>query len=58
VTAQRLESGRWVTVGVYGDETEARFEPFDVVPIDVSSRRAGGQRWATLSSSWRSSDRS
>jgi hypothetical protein len=24
VTAQRLESGRWVTIGVYGDETEAR----------------------------------
>jgi hypothetical protein len=37
VTAQRLESGRWVTIGVYGDETEARIEPFDVVPIDVSS---------------------
>jgi hypothetical protein len=37
VTAQRLESGRWVTLGVYGDETEARIEPFDVVPIDVSS---------------------
>ena len=37
VTAQRLESGRWVTIGVYGDETEARIEPFDVVPIDVAS---------------------
>jgi Uma2 family endonuclease len=32
VTAQRLESGRWVTIGVYGDDTEARIEPFDVVP--------------------------
>jgi Uma2 family endonuclease len=37
VTAQRLESGRWVTIGVYGDETEARIEPFDVVPLDVAS---------------------
>jgi Uma2 family endonuclease len=37
VTAQRLESGRWVIIGVYGDETEARIEPFDAVPIDVAS---------------------
>jgi hypothetical protein len=37
VTAHRLESGRWVTIGVYGDEAEARIEPFDVVPIDVAS---------------------
>jgi len=37
VSAQRLESGRWLTLGVYGDETQARIEPFDVVPIDVAS---------------------
>jgi Uma2 family endonuclease len=37
VTAQRLESGRWLTLGVYGDETEARIEPFDAVPLDVAS---------------------
>jgi Uma2 family endonuclease len=36
VTAQRLEAGRWLTLGVYGDETEARIEPFDVVPLDVA----------------------
>ncbi|HEX3763053.1 MAG TPA: Uma2 family endonuclease [Kofleriaceae bacterium] len=35
LTAQRLESGRWVTIGTYSDETEARLEPFDVVPLDV-----------------------
>ena len=36
LTAQRLESGRWLTLGVYTDETEARIEPFDVVPLDVA----------------------
>lgn len=36
VTAQRLESGRWLTLGVYTDETEARIEPFDVVPLNVA----------------------
>jgi Uma2 family endonuclease len=35
LTAQRLESGRWVTIGTFSDETEARIEPFDVVPLDV-----------------------
>jgi Uma2 family endonuclease len=37
VTAQRLESGRWLTLAVYSDETEARIEPFDVIPLDVAS---------------------
>ena len=37
LTAQRLESGRWVTIGMYGDETEARIEPFDTVPLDIAS---------------------
>lgn len=37
VTAYRLESGRWLELGVFGDEREARIEPFDAVPIDVAS---------------------
>jgi Uma2 family endonuclease len=37
LTAQRLESGRWVTIGMYGDETEARIEPFDTVPLNIAS---------------------
>jgi Uma2 family endonuclease len=37
VTAHRLESGRWLALGVFSDETEARIEPFDVVPLDVAS---------------------
>lgn len=37
VTAQRLDSGRWTTLGVYCDETDARIEPFDVVPLHVAS---------------------
>jgi hypothetical protein len=36
LTAQRLESGRWVTLGVYTDETEARVEPFDVVSLNIA----------------------
>jgi Uma2 family endonuclease len=36
LTAQRLESGRWLTLGAYTDETEARIDPFDVVPLNVS----------------------
>ena len=34
--AQRLESGAWRTIGTYSDETEARIEPFDVVPLNVA----------------------
>jgi Uma2 family endonuclease len=37
VTAQRLDGGRWHTLGVFGDDREARIEPFDVVPLDVAS---------------------
>ena len=40
LTAHRLESGRWVTVGTYTDETEARIEPFVVVPLNVASWRS------------------
>ncbi len=37
VSAYRLEAGRWLELGIYGDEREARVEPFDAVPIDVAS---------------------
>ena len=37
LTAQRLESHHWVTLGTYGDETEARIAPFDAVPLDVAN---------------------
>jgi Uma2 family endonuclease len=34
--AYRLENGRWSELGAWGDETDARIEPFDAVPIDVT----------------------
>jgi len=37
LTAQRLETGRWLTLGVFGDEMEARIEPFDAIPLNVAS---------------------
>jgi Uma2 family endonuclease len=37
VTAQRLERGNWIEVGVWADETNARIPPFDEVEIDVSA---------------------
>jgi Uma2 family endonuclease len=37
LTAYRLEAGRWLELGVFGDERDARIEPFDAVPIDVAS---------------------
>lgn len=37
LTAYRLQDGRWLELGVYGDEREARIEPFDAVPLDVAS---------------------
>jgi Uma2 family endonuclease len=36
IIAYRLESGGWRTIGTYSDETEARIEPFDVVPLNVA----------------------
>jgi hypothetical protein len=36
LTSYRLESGRWLELAVFGDEREARIEPFDAVPIDVA----------------------
>ena len=37
LTAYRLESGRWVELGVYGDEHAARIEPFAEIELDVAS---------------------
>jgi Uma2 family endonuclease len=37
VSAYSLEGGRWVEIGVYGDEHDARIAPFDSVPIDIAS---------------------
>ena len=37
LTAHRLEDGRWLQLGVYADETEARIEPFGEVALDVKS---------------------
>jgi Uma2 family endonuclease len=37
LTAQRLESSHWLTIGTYSsDETEARIAPFDAVPLNVA----------------------
>jgi Uma2 family endonuclease len=37
LTAYRLENGRWSELGVYGDEREARIEPFEAVALDIAS---------------------
>jgi Uma2 family endonuclease len=37
LTVYRLEAGRWVELAVYGDERDARIEPFDEVPFDVTA---------------------
>ena len=37
LTAYRLESGRWVELGVWGDELDAHIEPFAEVGLDVSA---------------------
>jgi Uma2 family endonuclease len=36
VSAWRLEKGRWVELGVWGDETDARIEPFTDIAINVA----------------------
>jgi Uma2 family endonuclease len=36
LTAHRLESRHWVTIGTYSNETEARIVPFDAVPLNVA----------------------
>lgn len=37
MTACRLESGRWSELGVFGDERDARIEPFVDLPLDIAS---------------------
>lgn len=37
LASYRLEAGRWVELGVYGDERDARVEPFDSVALDVAA---------------------
>lgn len=37
LTSYRLEGGRWVELGTWADEKKARIEPFQAVPLDVSS---------------------
>jgi hypothetical protein len=36
LTAYRPESGRWVELGVFGDERDARIDPFEAVPLDAA----------------------
>lgn len=35
LSAQRLENGRWVDAGAFGDERDARAQPFEAVALDV-----------------------
>lgn len=37
LTAYRLESGRWSELGVFGDERDARVEPFADIALDVAA---------------------
>jgi Uma2 family endonuclease len=37
VFAHQLVAGEWRPIGTYSDETEARFPPFDAVPLNVSA---------------------
>lgn len=37
VTAYRLEQGRWLELGVFGDERAAHIEPFEAAALDVAS---------------------
>jgi Uma2 family endonuclease len=36
ITAYRLERGLWVELGSWGDEHDARIEPFDAIALDVA----------------------
>jgi Uma2 family endonuclease len=36
LTAQRLDSSHWLTIGTYSGKTEARIPPFDAVPLHVA----------------------
>lgn len=35
VEAYGLDAGRWIWLGTWADEREARIEPFDAVPLDL-----------------------
>jgi Uma2 family endonuclease len=37
LTVYSLENGRWVEMGVYGDDREARIDPFAEIALDVAS---------------------
>ena len=37
VHGYRLEAGHWVELGAWGDETDARIEPFNDIPLNVAS---------------------
>lgn len=37
IATYRLENARWVELGVFGDERDARIEPFEAVALDVAS---------------------
>ncbi len=37
IVALRLEGGRWLEVGTFADETDARIEPFEQVAFDLTS---------------------
>jgi len=37
VTVHRLQDGRWLELGVYADERDARIEPFADIAVDVSA---------------------
>ena len=37
LSAYRLENGGWFELGIYGDERDARIQPFDAVPLDIAS---------------------
>ena len=37
VEAYRLEAGRWMVVGTWGDDAKARIEPFDAVDLELAA---------------------
>lgn len=43
LTASRLVEGRWVELGVWGDDQSARVEPFDLAELDLAAWWAWGE---------------
>lgn len=43
LVASRLESGRWVELGVWGEDQKARIEPFDAAELDLAEWWATGE---------------